>query len=458
MDDLRSQDPSETTATGPLTSYAQNFEDVMLWRALKHVARGFYIDIGAQDPVIDSVSLGLYEKGWRGVHVEPAPDYAEKLRLARPDEPVHQVAVAAEAGTLSFFEIKATGLSTADAAIAEKHRQAGFSLQTVTVPSVTLASLLDAHRDRDIHWLKIDVEGLEGQVIESWGDSPVRPWLVIVESTLPGTQIGNSLEWEKLLLEKSYRPVYFDGLNRFYLAAGHDSLAVHFQTGPNCFDDVVLSGTSTNRLGRLLTNQIYAKQCLLDEALAREQENYESFVTSQEKLAAAETDLLVQHRAAQHYEAESRLFRERLDALYRTYVTLTQTSELQREAMQQEMADARIDRDATRRAAEAEAHSFQERIAAALAERSAGLAALHAEELQRIAAEHHSHCRALRQEQDALRDQLNALRRERDALINSHSWRLTRPLRVAIRLAARSLRLARRILSPAPPPSPPSLA
>ncbi len=41
------------------TSYAQNFEDVMLWRALKHVSNGYYIDIGAQDPSIDSVSLRL---------------------------------------------------------------------------------------------------------------------------------------------------------------------------------------------------------------------------------------------------------------------------------------------------------------------------------------------------------------------------------------------------------------
>ena len=40
-------------------SYAQNFEDVMLWRALKHVEKGFYVDVGAQDPVVDSVSLGV---------------------------------------------------------------------------------------------------------------------------------------------------------------------------------------------------------------------------------------------------------------------------------------------------------------------------------------------------------------------------------------------------------------
>ena len=41
------------------TSYAQNFEDVMLRRALNEIARGFYIDVGAQDPIVDSVSMGF---------------------------------------------------------------------------------------------------------------------------------------------------------------------------------------------------------------------------------------------------------------------------------------------------------------------------------------------------------------------------------------------------------------
>ena len=54
-------------------SYAQNFEDVMLWRALSHVDCGFYIDIGAHHPTIDSVSLAFYERGWTGIDVEPVP-------------------------------------------------------------------------------------------------------------------------------------------------------------------------------------------------------------------------------------------------------------------------------------------------------------------------------------------------------------------------------------------------
>ena len=98
-----------------ITSHAQNFEDVILWRALKHVERGTYIDIGAQDPVIDSVSLAFYKKGWRGVHVEPMASYAEQLRKERPDEQVIEAAIAPAEGTIPFFEIPQTGLSTTDA-------------------------------------------------------------------------------------------------------------------------------------------------------------------------------------------------------------------------------------------------------------------------------------------------------------------------------------------------------
>ena len=76
-------------------SYAQNFEDVILNRALKSVRNGFYIDIGAQEPITHSVSFAFYRQGWRGVHVEPNAVLAEKLRLSRPDEIVLDVAVGA---------------------------------------------------------------------------------------------------------------------------------------------------------------------------------------------------------------------------------------------------------------------------------------------------------------------------------------------------------------------------
>jgi FkbM family methyltransferase len=223
------------------TSYAQNFEDVILRRALRGVERGFYIDIGAQDPVLHSVSLAFYELGWRGVHVEPISAYAAALRSARPDEEVIEVAISAQDGTMPFFEIDNTGLSTGDQAIADRHASAGMTVNRVRARSTPLARILDRYADRDIHWLKIDVEGMELAVIESWPPSPVRPWIVLVESTEPLTQKPSYTGWEPRLLALGYEFVYFDGLNRFYVSLEHPELKSCFGPGPNIFDGFGLS-------------------------------------------------------------------------------------------------------------------------------------------------------------------------------------------------------------------------
>ena len=60
-------------------SYAQNQEDVVLQIALADVDNGFYIDVGAFDPVTDSVTYVFYKRGWHGINVEPQPHYFKKL-------------------------------------------------------------------------------------------------------------------------------------------------------------------------------------------------------------------------------------------------------------------------------------------------------------------------------------------------------------------------------------------
>jgi FkbM family methyltransferase len=219
-----------------IISYAQNFEDVMLWRALGHIEHGFYIDIGAQDPIIDSVSLAFHEHGWRGIHVEPTPQYAELLRQARPEDIVIQAAVGFKSGIQCFYEFPDTGLSTTDRQIAEEHISKGFPAKEIVVPSVTLDEVFSRGTGEEIHWLKIDVEGAEKQVLRGWVDTALRPWILLIESTYPNTQIETHQQWESLILAKGYTFAYFDGLSRFYVADGHDELFKAFSSGPNIFD------------------------------------------------------------------------------------------------------------------------------------------------------------------------------------------------------------------------------
>lgn len=229
--------PQETPA--PLfVSHAQNFEDIILHRALRDISRGLYIDIGASHPRDGSVSLAFHRMGWRGVHVEPLPKVAARLRRDRPGDTVLDVAVSSQTGPITLFEVgEGIGLSTLDADLAETHREAGWQVGTCTVATMTLETLLDRHGAKgDVHWLKIDVEGAEADVLASWGTSPIRPWIVAVEATRPGSPELMHQDWEPLLLEKGYDMVMFDGLNRYYLAPGQDHRRAFFAAPPNIFD------------------------------------------------------------------------------------------------------------------------------------------------------------------------------------------------------------------------------
>jgi FkbM family methyltransferase len=197
------------------------------------VSDGFYIDIGAQDPVVDSVSAGFHIRGWQGIHIEPIPRRAAALPRARPGDLVLRTAIGEREGPLRFFEFPdADGLSTCDEDIAEVHRTEGLPFREIKIPCLPLSELFDRHVHRDVHWLKIDVEGFEGSVIRSWRPSAVRPWVVVVESTVPRTRIDASGAWEADLLSLGYSFVYFDGINRFYLSEAHPELAGASPAGP----------------------------------------------------------------------------------------------------------------------------------------------------------------------------------------------------------------------------------
>ena len=45
-----------TVSDQRFVSHAQNGEDIILWRALGSVKNGFYVDVGANHPSVDSVS------------------------------------------------------------------------------------------------------------------------------------------------------------------------------------------------------------------------------------------------------------------------------------------------------------------------------------------------------------------------------------------------------------------
>jgi SAM-dependent methyltransferase len=90
-----------------------------------------------------------------------------------------------------------------------------------------------------VHFLKIDVEGAEADVLAGADFRTQRPWLVVIESTAPLTRIARHADWEHVLVDAGYRYVWADGFNRYYVAQEHADLARHFDRPPGEGDGYV---------------------------------------------------------------------------------------------------------------------------------------------------------------------------------------------------------------------------
>ena len=279
-------------------SYAQNFEDVLLWRALRDVENGRYLDIGAQDPVIDSVSLAFYNLGWRGVHVEPIPAYTARLREARPDEAVVEAAVTDLPGPIPFYELG--GLSSGREDIAEHHRKCGHKARKILVPTVRLDRLL---QDFDaVHWMKIDVEGMEADVLRSWGESDIRPWIVVIEATYPNTQEPTHQLWVDEILRRGYREVFFDGLSRYFLHESQRDREAAFQAPANVFDGFAIR--PSHFCAQPIRTEIERTEEQLREEQAMASELRSQMVDAQQRVAEAQRQLVDEQSRTSDLQSE----------------------------------------------------------------------------------------------------------------------------------------------------------
>ncbi len=285
----------------PFVSYAQNQEDVVLARALcPDDRRGFWVDVGAGDPVLDSVTAAFAERGWRGVNVEPLPREHERLCAARPADTNLRVALGARAGVGKLF-VEPTekrkrpdpdapidrGASTMVPELAERYRAEGQEFTPIEVPVWTLAQVVADHVAGPVDFLKVDVEGFEREVLAGADWSCFRPRVVVIEATVPKSDEPAHDAWEPILFEAGYRFAMFDGLNRFYAHADEPALLPRLAIPANVFDDFVP----------------YAWANRVEQAQKRAHSLEESLTVAQQERDQLDEDV-ARARATAHYERD----------------------------------------------------------------------------------------------------------------------------------------------------------
>ena len=219
-----------------LISHAQNFEDIMLWRALGHIKHGFYIDVGACHPTVDSVTKLFYDKGWNGINIEPDRQWYSYFKEHRSRDINLDCAIGEQKGEQNFYSSSTRGWSTLSQDVTQNRGELATHIP-YKVAIQRLSDIIDELAfGRDIHFLKIDVEGTEYSVLQSIDLKKHRPWIVIVETMGIGVK-NNVSVIDSILNTSEYVLSYSDGLNNFYVANEHRNLCSAFKYPPNIYDN-----------------------------------------------------------------------------------------------------------------------------------------------------------------------------------------------------------------------------
>jgi len=150
----------------------------------------------------------------------------------------------------------------------------------------------------DIHFLTLDVEGSEAEVIRSLDLGKWRPWVLVIESVIPNGDQSTHDEWDDLVTSAGYRFCLFDGLSRFYLA---DERAGDIDPGPwapaNILDEFTTQREKTmvEDLQRAVTQSIAWKTI----ALERWSENMDAATMAAAQVSAEHRRLLEEYVAIQ---------------------------------------------------------------------------------------------------------------------------------------------------------------
>ena len=185
---------------------------------------GFYVDVGANDPVLDSQSQHLENLGWTGLLIEPDPDCCALLRRSRKGVVVEMACSSPENAGKQMRLNRAGPHSTLE----DQPIALGAVVRaTVSVQCETLDAILRLHHAPvGFDLLSIDIEGHELVALSGFDFAHWKPRLVLIEDHV------THLKKHQLMMRNGYQLLLRTGLNSWYVPVNSHyarSLAARFE-------------------------------------------------------------------------------------------------------------------------------------------------------------------------------------------------------------------------------------
>jgi FkbM family methyltransferase len=198
-------------------SFSQFGEDLVIEELLNQlgISHGFYVDVGAFDPVIGSNTLLLFKRGWSGINIDVDEQKIERFRRARPRDWNLTCGISKDGGRKQFARYASASM-TRLITEADSHSVLGDPpLETFEVNTKPLQAVLEESpfRGRQIDFLNVDCEGSDMEVLEGLDFSAYQPRIIAVEA-VDHAAIAKTREF---MSQQGYEMTHRLGFTRIFL-------------------------------------------------------------------------------------------------------------------------------------------------------------------------------------------------------------------------------------------------
>lgn len=193
-----------------INSYSQDKEDLIVEKLIDK-KKGRFLEIGGYHPKRLSNTYRLYQKGWRGVIVEPNPEVKEIFNKVRPADLFLNIGVGDKNGVLTYYRFLIPALNTflkEEAIISQKKGHKLCGIEKIKVKRIS--EIIKENFD----FLSIDTEGMDYQILKSWPWQKYRPKVICVEAGNSDVSKFLSTKKYQLIKKTKYNLIFKDDLQK----------------------------------------------------------------------------------------------------------------------------------------------------------------------------------------------------------------------------------------------------
>ena len=196
-----------------IQTYSQSGEDLLLKKYFNRKIwsnhKGFYVDIGAYDPIKYSNTQLFYQYGWNGINIDATPGSMKQFNKLRKRDINLEFAVGSDNQAKTYYISNYfQNINTFSRDFLKQNDLENKINNKIKLKTKRLSSILDKYLEvnQSIDFMTIDVEGMEESVLKSNNWEKYRPRILVVE--IPGINFLEAINHpiSQYILENKYFP------------------------------------------------------------------------------------------------------------------------------------------------------------------------------------------------------------------------------------------------------------